>query len=124
MGGFLQPPGTSGGGGGSGALGAAITYTATGGNVNPNLVGFVAGTTGRVNITLSADAGFLSLPAGTDGQLLALPIVAGNFAFSLVALSGAATQKEILASNTFQYALNDCPLLYYDATLTQWVLIV
>jgi len=113
--------------GGGGGIGARLTFTSPSGAIDPNIVGFTAGIgsagTGRLYVTLSADTSWEGLPAGADGQQLFITVIAGAFTLTLLHLNGSTAQQEILASTDFSYALNDTAQLFYDGTLTQWVLV-
>jgi hypothetical protein len=74
--------------------------------------GFSA-TVGRLIVTLSGDTTWISLPAGTDGQLLDIKIAAGNFTLTLPAANFPAIGDQNLP-------LGNHTLLYYDATDGAW----
>lgn len=118
----FQTPAASGGG-----LGITIPFSPAGGVIDPSISGFVAALgptgTGRIDLTLSANTSFEGLPAGADGQQLFITIVSGNFSLTLLHLNGSTTQKQIRASNDMLYFLNDTAQLFYDAGLSQWVLV-
>lgn len=120
----LQFQAPSGAGGG---LGADLAFAPPSGVIDPAIAGFVAAAgpsgTGRLLVTLSANTSFEGLPAGADGQQLFITVVAGNFQLTLLHLSGATLQKEILATYDFVYPLNNSAQLFYDAGLGQWVLV-
>jgi hypothetical protein len=113
-------------GGGSGGVGAEISYTSPTGTVDPSITGFVAGIgsngTGRIKITLTANTSWQGLPAGTDGQTLSLTVVSGAFTFTLLARDGSTALQQIMASGNFVLAQYDSIGLIYSSSLAQWVL--
>lgn len=127
MGGFLQGPVTSTSASSGGGLGSLINFTSPTGTIDPSITGFVAGTgassTGRINLTITANTSWEGLPAGADGQQLFITVVTGAFTLTLLHLNGSTAQAKIRASNDFAYALNDTAQLFYDSGLGQWILI-
>lgn len=108
---LTYPP--TGGSGGSTALGTRLAFASpAGAGVAANPAGF-SSAVGRLLVTLSADTTWISLPAGTDGQLLDIKIVAGNFVLTLPSANFPAISDQFLG-------LGNHMLLYYDAIDLAW----
>lgn len=104
---------TGGGGGSTTALGSRLAFASpAGAGVAAAPAGFSA-SVGRLLVTLTANTTWTSLTAGTDGQLLDVKIVAGNFVLTLPAANFPAISDQTLG-------LGNHMLLYYDATDGAW----
>jgi hypothetical protein len=106
-----------GGGGGQPVLGAASPYASPSGVVPTAAPPGFTSTTGRVNVTLSGNTTWDAMTAGSDGQLIAVSIVSGNFTLTLPAGAGfrAPAGGTILSLQTTK-------LMYYDTTAGLWVI--
>jgi hypothetical protein len=113
--------------GGGGGMGADLAYSPGSGTIDPSITGFEAGLggsgTGRLKVTLSGNTSFEGLPAGVDGQQLYIIVVSGNYTLTLLALNGSTAQAEMMASGALALNLYDCAQLFYDGTLSQWVMV-
>lgn len=113
-------------GGGGGGLGPSLAYAPGAGVIDPAIAGFIAGLgslgTGRINVTLAGNTSFEGLPAGIDGQQIAITLVAGNFQLTLLHNDASTAQSEIFGSNDEVLSLGDSASLYYDGGLGKWVL--
>lgn len=127
MGYLFFNPRNLGGSSSGGGLGNALAFAPSSGVIDPTIAGFVAalgaGSTGRLDVTLSGDTSFEGLPAGADGQQLFITVVSGNFTLTLLHLNGSTAQKQILASTDFSYTLGDTAQLFYSKALGQWILV-
>jgi hypothetical protein len=110
------------GGSGGGGLGTKVSYSPSSGTIDPSITGFTAGLgsagTGRLNVTLSGNTTFEGLPAGADGQQLAILIVSGNYTLTLSSFNASTAQKKIVASGNPTGVLYDALSFYYDASTT------
>jgi hypothetical protein len=97
-------------------LGARLAYASpAGAAVNPVPPGF-SSAIGRLLVTLTADTTWItSLPAGADGQLLEVKVVAGNFTLTL-------PQTAFNGVGDLALGLNNGVLMYYDSVQGEWEL--
>jgi hypothetical protein len=102
---------------GSAALGKGISYNSPSGVVPVASPPGFGATTGRVNVTLSNNTSWDALTNGSsDGQLVAVSIVAGSFSLTLVGGSGF---RVPFGSTTI--TLDATILMYWDASADLWV---
>lgn len=115
MGGFFGPAGnSSSGASSSGArLGARLAFASPAGVAVAAAPAGFNSLVGRLLVTLSADTTWISLTGGTDGQLLEVKVVAGNFVLTLPA-------ADFLGFGDLALGLNNGVLMYYDATDLHW----
>lgn len=97
-------------------LGAAIPYTSPSGVVPLAAPAGFGATTGRIDVTLSANTTWNALtPGAVNGQLIAVVIVAGNFSLLLGGAGFSTPPGGVFIT------LNVAKFMYYDTGLGLWV---